>query len=161
MRDFKKNFSQDEWKEITSYFEAKTFLTAENILNLGEIHHALYYLKSGIADIFIKNVEGKEFFLGDISEGSIFGEIGFIDSNPRSAIIRAQIDVELDMLDRDNFMKLKENNIELAFKILWAISTSIAHRLRITNSMMRTNYLESEKKIPDFTNEILEIAKVE
>lgn len=145
--DFKKKFTKDEWNEILSYCYEKEYQANENILNIGEIYHTLYYLKSGVIEIVIKNIEEEELKLGDISEGALFGELGFLDGNPRSALTRALMEVQVVMLERNKFFELKSKNLELSFKLLWEIACCIGHRMRITNSMMKSKVFNQPNQI--------------
>ncbi|MFA6914896.1 MAG: cyclic nucleotide-binding domain-containing protein [Parachlamydiales bacterium] len=145
MADFRKNFTKEEWEEISTYYEEKSYESSEEILKFGEIKRDFYYLKSGVADVFITNIEGNEIKLGDISEGTLFGEMGFLDGHPASVVVKAQTEVIVDTMDNAKFMELKSKNIELAFKFLWFISCLLANRLRITSSKLKIASLEQDK----------------
>ncbi len=63
----------------------------------------VYVLKEGKARV-LKNVDGKQVVIGLLSEGDIFGEIGFLGEKERAASVIADGDAVVEMIAKSTFM---------------------------------------------------------
>lgn len=69
--------------------------------------------------------------------GSLIGEIGLVDSEPRSASCTANSDVWCAILTRDGINAMIERDPVVAARLLLGVSASIAERLRDTNRQLK------------------------
>jgi CRP-like cAMP-binding protein len=61
-----------------------TYAKGATIFREGETGNRAYILQRGAVD-FLKRVNGEDFLVGSVGEGSIFGEMALIDNAPRMA----------------------------------------------------------------------------
>jgi len=69
--------------------------------------------------------------------GSLIGEIGLVDSEPRSASCTANTDVWCAILTRDGINAMIQRDPVVAARLLLGVSASIAERLRDTNRQLK------------------------
>src|SRR5258708_12836144 len=79
------------------------FSAGQSIFNYGDPGNALYIIRSGEVEIFIKNDQGEKIVLETSKPGDIFGEVSLIDNGPRTAWVTAISNAELLRLDRAHF----------------------------------------------------------
>lgn len=98
---------------------------------------ALYLVKSGEVDILIPIGEHHHKRLSKIGPGAFFGEIVFLIPGPRTAMARAMEDTCLLVLQRQDFLKIRETSPHVAIELLMRISTELSDRLRHSDEELR------------------------
>ena len=73
-----------------------------------------------------------------IGPGHLIGEMGLLDGSPRSATCIANTDVAVAVLSRTALMRLLKDEPRVGARLLLAISTRMAQRLRETTRKLRT-----------------------
>ncbi len=96
------------------------------VFNYGDPGHALYIVRSGEVEIYIKNDQGEKIVLEISQPGDIFGEVSLLDDGPRTAWVAAVTDVELLRLDREHFEDYVRHYTPAALNLL----SVAARRLR-------------------------------
>ena len=104
------------------------------LFNTGEPGEALYIVKSGQIEIYIKDTTGQKISLAIIREGEVFGELALLDEGPRTATALALVDSELLELDRDDLLLLFRKTPAAALKLLAAMG----HMTRKANELLKT-----------------------
>jgi CRP-like cAMP-binding protein len=74
-------------------FKAGDILIREN-----ELSRKMYVIRKGKVRVF-KNYMGQKITLGMFGDGEVFGELSFVDAQPRSASVEAITDVETYVID--------------------------------------------------------------
>jgi uncharacterized protein (TIGR02266 family) len=92
---------------------------------------AVYLIESGRVEIS-KDVQGKKLVIQALGPGDIFGEMSYIDHEPRSSTAAALEDTVLELLDKD-FLDGEFNQISSAFR---AVISALVTRLRETNQKL-------------------------
>jgi cAMP-binding proteins - catabolite gene activator and regulatory subunit of cAMP-dependent protein kinases len=110
--------------------ELKTFEKGDVIIEKGSYGTSAYVIKSGRVEVV--DIINNKVVLAILGEGQIFGEMGLIDDQPRSATVTALEDVQLAVLNRDNFNQLFEKDP----KVILPIIKALFERLRTINSML-------------------------
>jgi len=118
--------------------ELKTFRKGDVIIEEGSYGTTAYVIKSGKVEVS-ELVKNKKIVLAILEEGQIFGEMGLVEDQPRSATVTAFEDVQLAVLSRDRFNDLFEENP----KVLLPIMKALFERLRTLNRMLMS------KEAPD------------
>jgi CRP-like cAMP-binding protein len=72
-----------------------------------------------------------------LGPGSLIGEVGLVDKSPRSASCTASTPLYCAILSRPALENLLKENPHVGAKLLMAISTLLAHRLRDTLRKLR------------------------
>jgi CRP-like cAMP-binding protein len=99
------------------------------IFQKGDSGSALMAVLRGRVRISTVSGDGKEVTLNVISPGEIFGEIAFLDAQPRSADANAIEDTTLLVVERRHFLPLLRRNEDLFLRLLAVLCT----RLRRTS----------------------------
>jgi len=85
--------------------ELKTFRKGDVIIEEGSYGTSAYVIKSGKVEVS-ELAKNKKIVLATLEEGQIFGEMGLVEDQPRSATVAAFDDVQLAVLSRDSFNDL-------------------------------------------------------
>jgi glutaminase len=131
--EFCEHFTGDELKAFSSLLHHRSYRPNETIMDAGDAANEMFFLARGRVSVFIAFEEGAQKRLATFSPGMVFGEMAFIDGSPRSAGIKADTEVECDVLTRENFDKLSGIHPGLKIKLLDGILLSLCHRLRKAN----------------------------
>ena len=118
--------------------ELKTFRKGDIIIKKGSYGTSAYVIKSGRVEVS-DLVNNKKIVLGILEQGQIFGEMGLVEDQPRSATVTALEDVQSAVLNRDSFNDLFGKNP----KVLLPIIKALFERLRTANRMLMS------KEVPD------------
>jgi uncharacterized membrane protein len=99
----------------------------------GDPGDALYVVKSGAVQMWVKNDTGEKLLLETAREGDFFGEVSLLDGGPRTASAEVTEDLEALVVDRgdlDEFFRLRP---AAAMDLL----TATGRRLRETTLLLR------------------------
>jgi len=130
-----KDLSDEEWSKLLSCMERRKYPAHATLLEASESDRSLYIIVSGSVTVSV-SVRGKEREVGAIEEGSVFGEMAFLDGRPRSATIRSREAVEVLSLSYSSFESLMSWEPRLACKLLLDIGRVLSQRLRQTQEGM-------------------------
>ncbi len=122
----------------------------EILFHAGEPGDALYLVRSGAVELFIKDTVGQKITFATAKAGDVFGELALLDSGPRTASAQALEDSELIMLDRDDLRLAFTKSPDIALHMLAAMSrmTRHANDLLKTQSARNVNEEVAEKLTP-------------
>ena len=95
----------DARAELADKFQLRCFEAGEEIIRENEAGDSLFLIRSGRVKVFVRDMkhEGKPIILGEIQEGSFFGEVSLLTKKPRTATVVALSSVELMELTRSDF----------------------------------------------------------
>ena len=99
------------------------FVAGDTITRQGAVAHWLYLLVSGDADVWAEE-NGTRNYVATLPTGDVFGEMGMMTGEPRSATVTAKSDVECFRLDKTAFEAILRERPDIAEEI----STVIANR---------------------------------
>ena len=109
------------------------YAAGQTIFSLGDTGHALYIIRSGEVEIYVKNDQGEKIVLETSGPGDIFGEISLLDDGPRTAWVAAISDVKVLRLDRAHFEDYVRQYTPAALNLL----SVAARRLRKSDEVIR------------------------
>jgi CRP-like cAMP-binding protein len=128
--------SDKQLEDVVEVLEEIHFKTGAIIALEGEPATELYFIKSGIAEVFKKEPDmDLEHHLSTLSPGDSIGEMAILDSKPRSASVRAVSDCSLLVLKNDKLQSLSAAEESICSKIKSNLSREMSERLRQTNEM--------------------------
>jgi len=113
----------DDRCELANVVDAIKLNAGETLFHTGDPGEALFVVRSGSIELYIKDTAGQKIVLTIAEEGSLFGELSLLDSGPRTATAIALSDSELLVLDRDDLLLLFQKRPEAALNMLAAMST--------------------------------------
>jgi CRP/FNR family transcriptional regulator, cyclic AMP receptor protein len=164
-----RELKQDEKAALAEKIELLRYAAAQNIFNYGDPGNAMYILRSGEIEIYVKNDQGEKIVLETSNPGDIFGEVALLDGGPRTAWVGALSDVEVLRLDREHFEAYVRQYTPAALNLL----SVAARRLRRSDEVIRrtvtrnVNDVAAEQEtvlsrladaVPSFTGSIASLA---
>jgi CRP/FNR family cyclic AMP-dependent transcriptional regulator len=113
------------------------FAPGDKVFSEGDTDHSLYIIVDGNFEVASTAASGEKltfFFAGD---GLIFGEMSFLDSQPRSAAITAAEKSEVLQLSRAQYEDLLQHNPVAAARFMFGVSEILSRRLRGANMRIK------------------------
>ncbi|MFP4364481.1 MAG: SLC26A/SulP transporter family protein [Spirochaetia bacterium] len=130
-------FSKPEADFIKNYLEYQVYPAGSSVFVQGDAGNSLFLIVSGEADITISLPGGdRKKRMVTLTYGTVFGEMALIDEKLRSANVDVMKDLECYKLPVDSFHHIKQENPEMAIKIITVISKILTQRLRNANNMI-------------------------
>ena len=87
----------------------QTIASEAEILQQGQMNDNLYFIDSGQVKLLYRDAE-KELFIQKLGSGDVFGEDTFFSVNVCTFSVKSLTRVQLGILDRATFLKLKNTN---------------------------------------------------
>ena len=135
----------DERIELAKRMRLAPFSRGEAITRQGAVAHWLYVLTKGQAEVRVKVTRPgqptTEKLVARLSAPDVFGEMGVMTGEPRTATVSAATDVECYRIDRDMFHSLVKARPELAESI-----SAVMARRRVELQAVRDNLGPEERK---------------
>jgi len=130
---------------LAARIDLQHFNAGETIFNYGDPGDALYIVRSGEVEIFLKNDQGEKIVLETSQAGDIFGEIALLDSGSRTAWVAAIGDVDVLRLDREHFEDYVRYYPPAALNLL----SVAARRLRKSDELIRRTVARNVNDVAD------------
>lgn len=126
-----KDLSTPELEQLNALATVETFTPGDEIFGEGDKAVSLYVIKYGSVRI---RRSGKEnaFEIAQLGTGSHFGEMAFVDGEPRSATVEAIERSEIVKLDFDRLNAFFDQHPGIAMKCFRSLAHFLCGRLRIT-----------------------------
>ena len=116
------NLSEGEKQAIIPFLQSVFAQPGEILCQEGEPGDHFYMVVNGEADV----IKGRK-LVNTMKPGEVFGEMSLLTGEPRSASVIARTPMELYKLNQKDF----NNVLTLSPHLAWAISRSLARRLRL------------------------------
>lgn len=125
---------EDEQLELLAQMAVtRNYARGETILHEDDVaNQSFFIIAKGQVKVFITGIEGREAILALLNEGEFFGEMSLLDSDPRSASVKAVEPSQLVTIKRDDFLAELRRFPELAMSLLKEMSK----RLRKANKQI-------------------------
>jgi sulfate permease, SulP family len=123
---------------LEACLDKRSYTSGERIFARGEGGDELFLIRRGSVRIRLPLNDQQSYHLATFARGSFFGEMTFLDREPRSADAYALTDTDLYVLSRERFDGLASEHKRLAIQLLEGIAHTIALRLRRANKELRS-----------------------
>jgi CRP/FNR family cyclic AMP-dependent transcriptional regulator len=130
------DLADDQLERFAQYMESQSARQWTQIVKQGDPDDGMYLVLEGELRVRLM-IGGKETILATLGAGECFGEIALFDQGPRSADVVANKDSVLLKITTDAFDKLRREAPELSAPILFAISKTLAARIRADNKRIK------------------------
>lgn len=137
--------SEAERAALAERMELLPYEPGRNIFEYGDPGHALYIVRSGEVEIYVKNDQGEKIVLEVSKPGDVFGEVSLLDNGSRTAWVTAIDEVEVLRLDREHFEDYVRQYTPAALNLL----SVIARRLRKSDELIRRTATRNANDVSD------------
>jgi uncharacterized membrane protein len=120
--EFFEMLDEDDRTALAGVIDYEKLDIDQVLFQTGEPGDALYVVRSGEIELYIKDTAGQKIVLNVVRPGEMFGELSLLDSGPRSATATALVETELLVLDRDDLLLLFQKKPDAALHMLAAMS---------------------------------------
>ena len=124
-------------REFEAVLERRTLAAGDRVFAAGDTGDELYLIRRGAVRIVLPLDGGQTRHLATFRRGAFFGEMAFLDREPRSADAMAERETDLYVLSRARFDAFAEAHRHLAMNLVDGVARALAHRLRHTNAEIR------------------------
>ncbi len=131
------DFDAEEIAEIEALLKPRQFPAGVSVLNVGDPSTELLFLQRGKVTVLVENANGTQHRVATYAPGMAFGEVAFLDRSPRSAVVRADTDIECAAFAASDFDALALRRPALVMKLLRNIAIEFSHTLRRSNAALR------------------------
>lgn len=131
------DLTEDMLAKVANLCRLEHYGPNRNIIEHGSPPDNFFLIQEGTVRI-LTAPEGKTQRLTDsvkvtLGPGQSFGEMGLIDSGPRSATVKAVTETHLIVIDCEQFRALIETDINLGYQIMKNIAIDLSFKLRYRN----------------------------
>ena len=126
--------NEENRKTLANVIDSTRLKDGEILFHAGEPGDALYIVRSGEIELYIKDTAGQKIVLNVAQPGDFFGELTLLDQGPRTATAAALADSELLALGRDDLILLFQKNPDAALHML----ASLGAMTRKADELLRT-----------------------
>ncbi len=114
--DLFSDLSKEDLKEVADKVKLRQFFPEEVIVWQGQPSTALFLVINGI--VVIKRIWlERESVLAYLMPGSTFGEVGILENEPRSANVVAMTEVDVIVIQREDFLDLLKRRAVVAIQL--------------------------------------------
>ncbi len=142
-----KQFPAGDLNAVSELGEVVTFSPGETIFLRGEPAKAMFFIKFGSVKIQQSTSAGDNIDVATLSAGSHFGEMPFVDNEPRSATAIAAEQTELFVIGYEKLNAFLNSRPNTAVGFFKELAHFLCGRLRVTTSDL--NYVR-EKNLSHF-----------
>ncbi|HEX9048795.1 MAG TPA: cyclic nucleotide-binding domain-containing protein, partial [Verrucomicrobiae bacterium] len=130
--------NRTELQALRFIAQERQFAAGQEIFHEGAAGDGVYFVKSGLVEIY--NGNGNRHIFSRLGPGEIFGEMAVIEHRPRSASAAAAEPTQVYFLPRGELLTFIERSPGLALALLQQIS----HRLRTFNQLHVRELVQAE-----------------
>lgn len=123
----------EERKALANVLDEATFKQGETIFNFGDPGDALYLVRSGKVELYVKDHTGQKIVLAVAEHGDFFGELSLLDNGPRTATATALDDTDTLVLDHGDLQLFIRSKPDAALDML----TVMGQRMRQQGDRLR------------------------
>jgi CRP/FNR family cyclic AMP-dependent transcriptional regulator len=127
-----RDFESTELAEVAQLVTTRRFPKHHTIFREGEPGQTFYIILSGSVAIVRVASDGRETILSILKENEFFGEMSVFETAPRAAAVRTMTEVEVGMIERDDFLALIDRSPRIGRLLVIALS----ERLRAANRLI-------------------------
>ena len=116
------HLDEDDRIALASVIDETTFAGGSIVFHAGDPGDALYIVRDGEVELYIKDTVGQKIVLATAGPGDMFGELAMLDEGSRTATALALRDSDVLVLDRGDLILLFQRKPEAALHMLASLS---------------------------------------
>jgi len=125
--------SAEELAIVTPLLQHRSYKAGESVIIAGDEADEIFLLVRGNTSVLVPLASGSLKRLATFSPGMSFGEMAVIDRAPRSALIRADTDVECALLTLSDFDRIGREHPRIKIQLLQNFCITMSGKLRKAN----------------------------
>jgi CRP/FNR family transcriptional regulator, cyclic AMP receptor protein len=132
--------SAEEGKVVVSYMKPRKISAGTIFIQEGDARDTGYMMLVLDGEVTVENIvvsRTSPVTINVLGAGSLIGEMGLVDGEPRSATCTATTNVRGAILTREALEELMTDQPRIGAKLMMAVSLRIAQRLRETADKLR------------------------
>jgi sulfate permease, SulP family len=129
--------TEETLSKLEQCLEKRSYKAGERIFTRGERGDELFLIRRGAVRIVLPLNEHQHHHLGTFGRGAFFGEMAFLDGEPRSADAVAFCNAEVYVLSRQTFDKFADEHRKAGLALMEGLASVLSSRLRYTNAELR------------------------
>jgi CRP-like cAMP-binding protein len=129
-------FDRSEIETIALYMSVQSIKKGEYIFRQGDKQNFMAFIIDGKIEIVKESSDALEIIVVTLLPRTYFGEMSFVDDEPRSASAIAKEESTLLYLSSESFERICVEYPPIAMKILKNIAKMISQRLRMTTGKL-------------------------
>ena len=126
---------------LEACMEKRSYKAGEKIFSQGDTGDEMFLIRRGAVRIVLPLGNKQSHHLATFGRGDFFGEMAFLDTDPRSADALAFSDIDLFVLSRKRFDTLAEEHKRLAIGLILSVARVLSVRLRYANAELRALHM--------------------
>ena len=126
--------SRREIQNIARIAYQRHYSAGEVIIHEGQNAAGMYIMVDGRAEVTKGLEDGTILHLTTLENSELFGDVGLLDSSPRTATVRATRDSNVIGFFRPELLELMNSNPRLASKIIFKLGQILTARFRFMHS---------------------------
>jgi SulP family sulfate permease len=123
----------DSLRELATALERRSVPAGGKVCSRGETGDELFLIQRGRVHVLLPLEGGKVHHLVTLCQGDYFGDMAFLDREPRSADVVAPVPTDLFVLTRRRFDELVRRNPAMGGRVFEQLAYAISKRLRATD----------------------------
>ncbi len=120
------NLSDERLEPISRCAILRNVSRGAIVLHAGDRTDNIYFVLSGNLKVLVSDEDGREVILTMMGPGEVFGEMGVLDEDVRSATVLAVSSANLVVMSKGDFKRVMLDNAEVALQI----TRNLVQRLR-------------------------------
>jgi SulP family sulfate permease len=127
----------DTFVALEACAEQRHYKANDRVFAAGDTGHELFLIRRGTVRIELPVGDSHRHHLATFGRGDFFGEMAFLDQQPRSADAVAERETDIYVIQRSAFDGLSEQHRHAALNLVEGLARTLAMRLRQTNIEVR------------------------
>ena len=128
----------EAFEQLARYAKPATLKRGATIFSKGDPGNSLYAVITGTVKISLSSPDGRNAILNMVGPGEVFGDMGVLSGQPRSADATASTNCEIYVIDRRDFLPFVRSQPALAMKFI----ELLCGRLRRTSEQVEQLILQ-------------------
>ncbi|MFN8374763.1 MAG: DUF1003 domain-containing protein [Anaerolineae bacterium] len=126
-------FDMDELSTLAGQMEEVNLLSGQRVFAQGDPSGKMFVVQEGKIELFLQDNADERVQLGVVERGDMFGELGLLHNEPRTASAKALLNTKLIAIDRHDLEILFTQHPHAALDMM----TMLGKRIREANMLVR------------------------
>jgi len=135
--DLLHGIDEDALELLRGCAEQRKYQAGETIFQMGDLGDELFLVRAGIVRIMLRLEGGRHYNLTAFGRGDFFGDMAFLDNDPRSADAIAVVPTEVFAISRARFDEVVRHHPVAGVQVFALLSKALAVRLRYANNELQ------------------------